>query len=225
MGDTAHLAYMIERGDTHNVEGYTRELLAQGISPEAIIEEGFMPGMHEVGRKFDRQEYFIVDMLMAARAAKLGYAVIQKWLGASRPPCAYKVIIGTVQGDLHDIGKNLVAMAMRAVGLEVVDLGVDVPPFQFVNAAVQDESVALVALSALLTTTLPVMAETVQVLKSCPAAGRIRILVGGAPVTEEKAQAMGADIYTDTAFQAANAALKAIREMEGKGNEAPDSEP
>ena len=214
MSDLKQLAELVESGRSHEVEAYTRGLLIEGVTPETIVAEGFMPGMYEVGRKFDRQECFITDMLIAARAMKLGYAVIQDWLGAALPVCKYKVIIGTVQGDLHDIGKNLVSMAMRSVGLEVIDLGVDVPPQQFVGAVLADPQVALVAVSALLTTTLPAMRETVALLKRCPAAGRIRILVGGAPVTQEKAMAMGADVYTETAFQAANAARDIIREME-----------
>lgn len=214
MPDLKSLANLIENGRLHEVEAYTRGLLCEGITPEVIVAEGFMPGMYEVGRKFDQQECFITDMLMAARATKLGYAVIQDWLGTALPVCKHKVIIGTVQGDLHDIGKNIVAMAMRSVGLEVVDLGVDVPPQQFVCAVMADPKVALVAVSALLTTTIPAMRETVAQLKRCPAARRIRILVGGAPVTEEKAKAMGADVYTQTAFQAANAARDIIREME-----------
>lgn len=214
MSDLKQLAELVESGRSHEVEAYTRGLLIEGVTPETIVAEGFMPGMYEVGRKFDRQECFITDMLMSARATKLGYAVIQDWLGTALPVCKYKVVIGTVQGDLHDIGKNLVAMAMRSVGVEVIDLGVDVPPQQFVGAVLADPQVALVAVSALLTTTLPAMRETVALLKRCPAAGRIRILVGGAPVTQEKAMAMGADVYTETAFQAANAARDMIREME-----------
>ena len=223
MPDLKQLAELIESGRGHEVEAYTRGLLSEGVSPETIVAEGFMPAMYEVGRKFDQQQCFITDMLIAARATKLGYAVIQDWLGMSMPVCKYKVVIGTVQGDLHDIGKNLVAMAMRSVGLEVVDLGVDVPPQQFVGAVLADPKVALVAISALLTTTIPAMRKTVSLLKSCPAADRIRILVGGAPVTEEKARAMGADVYTKTAFQAANAARDIIREMEEASHEADNS--
>lgn len=220
MSDLIQLADLIINGRSREVEACTRNLLAEGVTPETIVAEGFIPGMYEVGRRFDHHECFITDMLISARATKLGYAVIQDWLGATLPVCRYKVIIGTVRGDLHDIGKNLVAMAMRSVGLEVIDLGVDVPPQQFVSAVMIDPKVALVAVSALLTTTIPAMRETVALLKQCPAAGRIRILVGGAPVTAEKAKAMGADMYTQTAFQAANAAREMIREMEEAGNEA-----
>lgn len=219
MPDLTQLADLIVSGRSREVEAYTKGLLSEGVTPETIVAEGFMPGMYEVGRRFDQKECFITDMLMSARATKLGYAVIQDWLGATLPVCKYKVIIGTVQGDLHDIGKNLVAMAMRSVGLEVIDLGVDVPPQQFVGAVMVDPEVALVAISALLSTTLPAMRETVALLKRCPAAGRVRIMVGGAPVTAEKARAIGADVYTQTAFQAANAARAIIYEMEEAGNE------
>lgn len=220
MSDLTQLADLIISGRAQEVEACTQNLLAEGVTPETIVAEGFIPGMYEVGRRFDHHECFITDMLISARATKLGYAVIQDWLGATLPVCRYKVIIGTVRGDLHDIGKNLVAMAMRSMGLEVIDLGVDVPPQQFVSAVMTDPKVALVAVSALLTTTIPAMRETVALLKQCPAAGRIRVLVGGAPVTTEKAKAMGADMYTQTAFQAANAAREMIREMEEAGNEA-----
>ena len=219
MPDLKKLAELVINGRSYEVEAYTRGLLSEGVTPETIVSEGFMPGMYEVGRRFDQQACFITDMLIPARATKQGYAVIQDWLGTSLPVCRHKVVIGTVQGDLHDIGKNLVATAMRSAGLEVIDLGVDVPPQQFVCAAIADPNVALVAISALLTTTLPAMKETVARLKSSPAAGRIRILVGGAPVTEAKAKAMGADVYTQTAFQAANAAREIIREMEEAENE------
>ena len=219
MLDTKHLAALIVNGQSREAEACTKELLCQGVTPEAIVSEAFMPGMYEVGRRFDQKECFITDMLMSARAAKLGYAVLREWLGAAVTVCKYKAVIGTVQGDLHDIGKNLVAMAMRSVGVEVIDLGVDVPPQQFVGAVQAGPQVALVAISALLTTTLPAMAETVAQLKRCPAANRIRIMVGGAPVTEAKARAMGADVYTQTAFQAANAAREIIRRMEEAGNE------
>lgn len=223
MTDLEQLAKLVESGQIRSVEDNVRSMLASGFTPETIVSEGFIPGMYEVGRKFDQQECFITDMLMAARATKLGYGVIQQWLGTALPVCTHKVIIGTVQGDLHDIGKNLVAMAMRSVGLEVIDLGVDVPPKQFVQEIMADPSVALVAISALLTTTIPAMRETVALLKHCPAAPRIRILVGGAPVTAEKAKAMGADVYTQTAFQAANAARDIIREMEETSHESDPS--
>lgn len=220
MPDLTGLSDLILQGRAQEAEACTRSLLAEGVTPETIVAEGIMPGMYEVGRRFDHQECFITDMLMAARVTKLGYAVIRDWLGATLPVSRHKVIIGTVRGDLHDIGKNLVAMAMRCLGLEVIDLGVDVLPQQFVATVMADPKAAVVAISALLTTTLPAMRETVALLKGCPAAGRIRILVGGAPVTAQKAKAMGADVYTETAFQAANAAQKMIHEMEEAENEA-----
>ena len=223
MPELGHLASMIENGQVHDIDTCVRSLLAEGVTPETIVAEGFMPGLYEVGRKFDHHECFITDMLMAARGTKLGYAVIQEWMGASLPVCRHKVVIGTVQGDLHDIGKNLVATAMRSVGLEVIDLGVDVPSAQFIRAATSDSQVALVAISTLLTTTIPAMRETVAALKRCPAAPHIRILVGGAPITSQIASSMGADVYTDTAFQAANAARDMIQEMEENRYEADDS--
>lgn len=225
MPDLEHLADMIETGQVRKVGPCVQDMLNQGVSPERIIAEGIMPGMQEVGRKFDAHEYFITEMLMAARATKLAYAVIQEWLGKRPPVHRYKIVIGTVHGDLHDIGKNLVGMAMRVVGLEVIDLGVDVPPEEFVKAVEQDSTVALVGISALLTTTIPAMRETVAVLKRSSAGHRIKILVGGAPITEKLAKSMKADIYTDTAFQAASAALAVIQQLEEKENETDYREP
>lgn len=223
MHNLERLASIIETGQIREVDPYIRELLAQGISPERIVSEGIMLGMNEVGRKFDAHEYFIPEMLMAARATKLGYAVLQEWLGKTVPTRKYKIVIGTVQDDLHDIGKNLVGMAMRTMGIEVIDLGVDVPPSQFVEAVEGDDSVVLVGISALLTTTLPALKKTVAALKKCSASQRITIFVGGAPVTEELAKRMKADIYTRTAFEAADAARAIIERLE-RGEHEADSE-
>lgn len=216
MSDLKRLSNMIENGQVHGVEEYTRHLLSHGISPEIIVSEGLMPGMHEIGRRFDNQECFITEMLMAARAAKQGYAAIQEWFGISLSTFTHKVVIGTVQGDLHDIGKNLVVIAMRAAGLEVIDLGVDVPASQFLRAVSSDSEIAIVAISALLTTTIPAMRSTVAALKQSPQASRVQIFVGGAPITPQLACSMGADIYTETAFQAASAARDIIWKMEEK---------
>lgn len=219
MQELERLAAIIETGQIREVAPYIHELLTQGIAPERIVSEGIMSGMSEVGRKFDAHEYFIPEMLMAARATKLGYAVLQDWLGRTVPVKKHKIVIGTVQDDLHDIGKNLVGMAMRNAGIEVIDLGVDVPPQQFVEAVEQDASVALVGISALLTTTIPALKETVAALKKCSASQRITIFVGGAPVTEKLAKAMGADVYTKTAFEAADAARDIIERLERDENE------
>lgn len=214
MTELERLSDIIEKGHIKEVRGCVRGLLDAGASPEDIVSQGFMPGLVVVGQKFDRGEYFITNMLLSARAVKMGYEVLRPELGDAIIVSEKKVYLGTVQGDLHNIGKNLVAMAMRGVGIEVVDLGVDVPVEQFVKAVEQDANAAYVGISALLTTTLPAMRATVKALKKCKAAGRIKIMVGGAPVTAKMATEMGADIYTGSAFEAANLILEQLKQEE-----------
>lgn len=194
---------LIENGAHHAARTLVRELLSEGYTPEDITLRGLMPGMQTVGEKFAAQEIFIPEMLLAARAFKMAGEVIRGQLICEPRTRREKVVIGTVQGDLHDIGKNLVAMMIRSMGFTVIDLGVDVPAEQFVRAVEQDDDVRFAALSALLTITLPAMKQTVQALRQCKAAERIQILVGGAPVTSEFAKKIGADVYTTTAFEAA----------------------
>lgn len=208
------LAQDIELGHAQAVCRTIRELLGEGVPPDDILRLGLMPGLQTVGEKFEAQEYFIPEMLRAARASKLGTELLRGSLPQRASVTGKKMVLGTVRNDLHDIGKNLVAMAVEGMGIGVVDLGVDVSAEQFVAAAERDPTVVLVGVSALLTTTLPAMEQTVRALRACRAAGRIRIFVGGAPVTQELAGKYGADVYTDSAFEAARAARRIIDEME-----------
>ena len=220
MTELEKLALDVEHGEAQAVCERIRRLLNEGYSPAELLRGGIMPGLQTVGEKFEAQEYFIPEMLRAARAAKLGSELLRSRFGQNVPVSAKKMVLGTVRNDLHDIGKNLVVMAVEGAGIEVVDLGVDVPPEQFVRAAEQDPDVALVGVSALLTTTLPAMEQTVRALRACKAADRITIFVGGAPVTESYAKKIGADIYTETAFEAARTARALLDQMEGaKQNE------
>jgi len=220
MTELEKLALDVEHGEAQAVCERIRRLLNEGCSPAELLRGGIMPGLQTVGEKFEAQEYFIPEMLRAARAAKLGSELLRSRLGQNVPVSAKKMVLGTVRNDLHDIGKNLVVMAVEGAGIEVVDLGVDVPAEQFVRAAEQDPDVALVGVSALLTTTLPAMEQTVRALRACKAADRITIFVGGAPVTESYAKKIGADIYTETAFEAARTARALLDQMEGaKQNE------
>ena len=212
MTELERLADIVEKGSIREVRACVRGLLEQGVSAEDVVSQGFMPGLAMVGQKFDDGEYFITNMLLSARAVKMGYEILRPELCAAVTFSPKKVVLGTVAGDLHNIGKNLVAMAIRGVGIDVVDLGVDVPVEQFVKAAEQDPNVAYVGISALLTTTVPAMRARVKALKKSKAAGRIRIMVGGAPVDERLAREMGADIYTKTAFDAANMILEELRQ-------------
>lgn len=216
MTQLTQLVTIVQTGQTRVVEAYVRQLLEQGVSCEEIVDYGFMEAMEIVGRKFDDGEYFITEMLMAARAVKLGCEAIREWMGAAQFS-EKKVLIGTVEGDLHDIGKNLVAMVMRGSGIEVVDLGVDVPAEYFVRAVEEDPSIAIVGISALLTTTLGAMKNTIHALKNSKAADRITIMVGGAPVTQERAESWGADVCTKSAFTAAKTARKLLEMKEPPG--------
>ena len=215
MTEMEKLARQVELGEAQAVCESIRRLLEQGAEPDEIVRCGVMPGLQTVGEKFEAQEYFIHVMVRAARAAKLGTEILRSRLAQNPTAKHRKMLIGTVRNDLHDIGKNLVAMAIAGAGVEIVDLGVDVSPEQFVRAAEQDPDVRLVGVSALLTTTLPAMEQTVKALRACSAAGRIRIFVGGAPVTQDFADKIGADIYTETAFEAARTARAILDEMEG----------
>ena len=212
MTDMERLSVLIERGRIYEVRSLIQQLLMSGISPEQIVQDGIMPGLCEIGEAFESQRIFIPAMLLAARTVKLGCETIKAWMGDPKPT-GRKVLLGVVAEDLHDIGKNLVSIAMTSVGIPVVDLGVDVFPDQFVRAVEQDESIALVGISALLTTTLAAMRETVDALRRSCAGSRIKIMVGGAPVTEAFARSIGADIYTDSAFSAAQAARALLDEM------------
>ena len=211
MTELERLAIIVEQGSIREVRDCVRILLDNGVTPEEIVSQGFMPGLAVVGEKFEQGEYFITNMLLSARAVKMGYEILRPELGDSSVVSNRKVVLGTVQGDLHNIGKNLVAMAIRGVGVEVVDLGVDVPVEQFVKAVEQDPNVAFVGVSALLNTTIPAMRATVKALKKSKAADRIKIMVGGAPVTARMAADMKADVYTELAFEAANLILEDLR--------------
>lgn len=210
------LQEVIEAGDTSAVTPAVTALLEAGFPPEQILRDAMMPALQEVGRRFEDQSIFIPEMLTSARAFKIGSEALREQIGETDLFGKTKIVLGTVQNDLHDLGKNLVGLAMRGIGLSVVDLGVDVAPEAFVRAVEADEDVAFVGISALLTTTLPDMARTVKALRACRAADRIKILVGGAPVTAKFARRIGADIYTDTAFEAAEAVRALLLQKESR---------
>jgi len=170
----------------------TKALLEQGTEAEAILKQALIPAMDEVGDLFQKGEYFIPEMLVAARAMKQGVEVLKPLMVRSGIEPAGKVVIGTVKGDLHDIGKNLVVIALEGAGFEVIDLGIDVPPIKFVEAVAEHRPQVL-GLSALLTTTMWAMKDTVDAIK---AAGLdVKIMIGGAPVNQEFADEIGADFY------------------------------
>ncbi len=188
----------------------TQELLAAGTGPGTIVEQGLVPGMAIVGEQFKKNEIFVPEMLVAARAMKEALKLLEPLLAAAGIMPKYTVVVGTVQGDLHDIGKNLISMMWRGAGFAVVDLGTNVPPEKYLAAA-QEHKAHLVGLSALLTTTMPAMKETVKILK---AAGlpNTKIMVGGAPITQAFADDIGADGYAADAGTAVDVAKKLVGE-------------
>jgi len=181
-------------GNSKAVEAKVPVALSAGLTPQKILEEGMIAAMAEVGRLFEQGEYFVPEMLIAARAMQAGLALLKPSLKAGNFPSAGKVAIGSVLGDLHDIGKNLVAMMLEGAGFEVLDLGTNVTPAKFV-AAVTEKDVRIIALSALLTTTMSGMKTTIDALAQAGVRGKIKIMVGGAPITEKFAQQIGADGY------------------------------
>lgn len=196
-------------GDAANAKAGVNAALADGINPETILKEGLIAAMGEVGRLFEENEYFVPEMLVAARAMQGGLALLKPHLAASGAVSAGKVIIGTVKGDLHDIGKNLVAMMLEGAGFEVADLGTDVTPEKFVKA-VNEHKPQVVAMSALLTTTMPSMGATVKALQEAGVRDHVKVMIGGAPVTDAFAKQIGADGYSPDASSAVRLAKALI---------------
>lgn len=196
-------------GDMQAVVDHVQAALESGVEAGAILHEALIPAMDEVGRLFEEGEYFVPEMLIAARAMKAGLAILRPLLVDADVKPAGKVAIGTVQGDLHDIGKNLVAMMLEGAGFEIFDLGTDVPADKFV-AAIKDNGVDIVAMSALLTTTMPRMDSTIQAICEAGLREKVKIMVGGAPVTADHAQKIGADGYAPDASQAASLAKRLV---------------
>jgi 5-methyltetrahydrofolate--homocysteine methyltransferase len=196
-------------GNAPEARALVEAALAEGLPPERILDEGLIAAMAEVGRLFEAGDYYVPEMLVAARAMKGGLAMLRPGLAAAKVKAVGKVVIGTVQGDMHDIGKNLVAIMMEGAGLEIIDVGVDAPPDRFVEAVRQHQP-DLLGLSALLTTTMPKMRETVQALTAAGLRDSVKIMVGGAPVTERYAREIGADLYAPDASSAATRAKQAV---------------
>jgi len=199
----------IIEGDMKGAPQLVQAALDAGIAPHIILNDGMIAAMSEVGRLFEEGDYFVPEMLVSARAMKAGLGVLKPHLVESGVQAIGTVVIGTVRGDMHDIGKNLVGMMLEGAGFEVVDLGVDVAPDDFV-AAIQKHNAQLVAMSALLTTTMPKMATTIDAIKAGGVGEELKILVGGAPVTAEYASSISADGYAPDASQAASMAKSFI---------------
>ena len=191
----------IMEGDMPLTQEKVQEAIDAGIAPGDILQDGLVSAMAEVGRLFEEGEYFVPEMLIAARAMKAGLALLRPLLVEADVKPAGKVAAGTVKGDLHDIGKNLVCMMLEGAGFEIVDLGVDVGPEKFLDAVV-NQGVDVVAMSALLTTTTPNMKGTVDALKAAGVRDKVKVIIGGAPVTDAYAAEIGADGYAPDASRA-----------------------
>jgi len=191
----------IMEGDMPLTQEKVQEAIDAGVAPGDILQEGLVTAMAEVGRLFEEGEYFVPEMLIAARAMKAGLALLRPLLVEADVKPAGKVAAGTVKGDLHDIGKNLVCMMLEGAGFEIVDLGVDVGPDKFLDAVV-NKGVDVVAMSALLTTTMPNMKVTVDALKEAGVRDKVKVIIGGAPVTDAYAAEISADGYAPDASRA-----------------------
>lgn len=201
MAQNQELYDAILNGNAKKAHAVTQEALAAGVEPMALIAESMVPAMDEVGRLFEAEEYFVPELLLAGRAMKSAMELIKPLLTASGHKMAVRVVIGTVKGDLHDIGKNIVASMLEGSGFEVIDLGADVSPENFV-AAVKDREPHVVCMSALLTVTMPAMKTTIEALKSAGVRPQVKVLIGGAPVTSQYAKEIGADGYSENASSA-----------------------
>ena len=206
MSKIEEIAAAVENGKTKIIAGLVEEAIAEGCDTKEILNLGMIEAMNAVGAKFQSGEIFVPEMLVAAKAMKNGVEVLKPQLAAVGNVSLGKVVIGTVAGDLHDIGKNLVAMMIESAGFEVLDLGVDVLTDKFIEAAEADKEVKIIAVSALLTTTMAAMKDTVTALNSSGKRSRFKVLVGGAPITQEFADSIGADSYAPDAGAAAVAA-------------------
>jgi len=197
-------------GDAAVVKESTEKALAQGLTPEKIFREALIPGMDEVGRRMEAEEYFIPEVLLSARAMKSASEILNPLIAQSKKvePLG-RVVIGTVQGDLHDIGKNLVAMMLEAKGFEVTDLGINVPPEQFIEK-VKSTKADILAMSALLTTTIQKLDETIKSLRTAGYRENLVVMVGGAPVTDDYSRNIGADGFASDAAGAARLAKELV---------------
>ena len=205
----SELVQAVSDGDAPRAEALTREALEQGADPEEILAEGFIHAMDVVGQRFATGEIYVPEMLVAARATKKCLQILSPLLAAANHEPAGTVVIGTVKGDIHDVGKNIVCIMLEGAGFEVHDLGVDVTPQVFAEAA-KERSPDIIAISALLTTTMPVMKDVGDALVEAGVRDRVKVLVGGAPVTDAFAEAVGADAYAPDAAAASKTATRLV---------------
>jgi 5-methyltetrahydrofolate--homocysteine methyltransferase len=209
MPDLDKLPEAVIEGDWKVAAAVTQAAIAAGVTPLAIVTKYLVPAMDEVGRRFECEEYFVPEMLLSARAMKASMEIVRPLLVATGAEPVGRVVIGTVKGDLHDIGKNLVASMLEGGGFEVIDLGADVAPQRFIEAAATRHA-NLVALSALLTVTMPSMKTTIDAFETAGLREKVKIMVGGAPLTQQYAEAIGADGFGESATAAVALARKLV---------------
>ena len=200
------ISVQLQAGKAKVVKELVRQAIDAGIPAQQILDEGLLAGMNVIGEKFKNNEVFVPDVLLAARAMNQGIALLKPLLAQDDVRAVGRVCIGTVRGDLHDIGKNIVRMMMESKGLEVVDLGTDVAPETFVQTAIE-QNCQIICCSALLTTTMSVMGEVVEAAVAAGIRDKVKIMIGGAPVTDTFCQQIGADAYTPDAASAADQAV------------------
>jgi len=210
MSKINEIAAAVESGKVKLIEGLVQEALDAGEDPNEVLDKGMISAMGVVGAKFQANEVFVPEMLVAAKTMKKGVEILRPHLASGSLGKLGKFIIGTVAGDLHDIGKNLVALMLESAGFEVIDLGVDVPPEKFVDALKEYPDCKLIGASALLTTTMEALKNTVEAINNNGFKGKVKIMIGGAPVTQEFADQIGADAYTPDAGSAATKAIELV---------------
>ena len=209
MGTIQDISAFLQKGRAKNVKALVQQALDENVDPKEILNEGLLAGMMIIGEKFKNNEVFVPEVLVAARALNAGLTILEpKLIEVGNEPVG-KVVIGTVKGDLHDIGKNLVAMMLKGAGFEVKDVGVDVAPEAFIDAA-EEMGADVVCMSALLTTTMPNMEATLDLMKEKGVRDKYIVMVGGAPVNDKFAEQIGADYYTPHAATCAEVARKAV---------------
>jgi len=206
MGTLQEISEMLQKGRAKNVKALVEQAISEGVDAKSILADGLLDGMGIIGEKFKNNEVYVPDVLVAARAMYAGMDILKPLLVESGVESVGTAVIGTVKGDLHDIGKNLVKMMLEGKGLNVIDLGVDVSPEQFVDAAIEHDA-SIICCSALLTTTMVEMGNVVEMAKEKGIRDKVTIMVGGAPITQSFCDSIGADIYTSDAASAADAAL------------------
>ena len=204
--DLHEISVQLQAGKAKIVKGLVQQAIDEGVPAQEILEKGPLDGMNVIGEKFKNNEIFVPEVLIAARAMNQGVALLKPLLAEAGVKASGKVCIGTVQGDLHNIGKNLVKLMLEGKGLEVIDLGTDVAPETFVQTAI-DQNCQIICCSALLTTTMGVMADVVKAAESAGIRDKVKIMIGGAPVNQAFCDQIGADVYPSDAASAAEAAV------------------